>query len=80
MDLLESGVDVNKSIKEMYEDLSWYNFISNSRLKGYEKRFHEIYQRLAAFMDDVTAVLICSGSTEPLRDCFYGAARTPRPK
>jgi hypothetical protein len=40
-DLSESGIDIDRSIPELYDDLSWYNFITKSKLKTYQQRFNE---------------------------------------
>lgn len=72
-DLESSGIDIDKSIPKLYADLHWYNFISKSRLKDYQQRFTSMYQSLAAFIDDVTAVLICSEDSQRLSRPFRKA-------
>ena len=72
-DLESSGIDIDKSIPKLYADLHWYNFISKSRLKDYQQRFSSIYQSLAVFIDDVTAVLICSQDSQRLSRPFRKA-------
>lgn len=69
-ELRVSGIDPDKTIDQLYGDLKWYNFITRSKLRKHERKFYEVYQSLAMFIDDATSVLICSGSTETLSDSF----------
>jgi hypothetical protein len=69
-ELRASGIDPEKTIGQLYDDLKWYDFLTKSKLKKHERKFYEIYQSLAMFIDDATSVLICSGSTQTLSESF----------
>jgi hypothetical protein len=73
VELRQSGIDTTKSIEQLYNDLKWVNFITKSKIRRYEKKFHEIYQMLSIFMDDVEAVLICTNQTQKLTEPFMKA-------
>jgi hypothetical protein len=65
-DLRESGIDLAKSVTQLYKDLKWYNAITKLKIKSLERKFYAVYRTLAGFVDDVNAVMICSNSTERL--------------
>jgi hypothetical protein len=65
------GFPLDKSIPQLIEDLSWYNFYRRHRLKSARDRFHEMYRLLTSFLDDVTAVLVCAGTAASARGGFW---------
>jgi hypothetical protein len=58
------GIDPNRTINYLLEDLSWYNFVTRSRLNSVRSRFYATHRQLATFIDDVSAVLVCSGTAQ----------------
>ncbi len=72
-EFFSSGIDVSRSLNELNGELSWYNFLTKSKINSYEKKFKSIYERLAGFLDDVTAIAICSDSKEPLSRALSAA-------
>ncbi|MCE8027698.1 hypothetical protein HOP54_03220 [Halomonas daqingensis] len=65
-DFFSSGIDIRKSMIQLNAELSWYNFLTKSKLNSYEKRFKSIYERLSGFLDDVTSVALCTDEKTPL--------------
>lgn len=72
-DFFTSGIDVGKSVNQLNEELSWYNFLTKLKIKSYEKKFRSIHDRLWNFIDDAAAVAICSDNKEPLGHAFRSA-------
>ena len=68
--LQRSGIDVDKSIPQLYDDLRWYNVRTRTRIKGYERRFLGLYERLAGFIDDIVSVLMCANEQQTLRQAL----------
>ena len=65
-ELFSSGVDIHKSLNELYADLRWYDWPSRSKIKNCERKLKSVYEQLAGFIDDVTAIAVCSDNKEPL--------------
>ncbi len=70
VDLSSAGVDVDSTLGELHEDLRWYNFVTRNRLKRFEKSFSGIYLSLSAFIDDISSVLICTGSVDTMHNAL----------
>jgi len=64
-------VPIDKSIPDLIEDLHWYNFRTRHRLNSAREKFHAMHRALTSFMDDITAVLVCSGTTASARGAFW---------
>jgi hypothetical protein len=73
-ELEQSGIDVDRTLGEMHSDLSWYNFISRSKLNGFQAKFHGAYQTLAAFLDDIGSVLICTEAIDTMQTALSEGA------
>lgn len=72
-DFFSSGIDTSRSINELNSELKWYNFLTKSKIKSYEKKFKSIYDRLGSFLDDVTSIAICTDDKEPLSKALSAA-------
>ena len=63
-DLEENGTNVDQTFEELLSDLSWYNILTKRNLKSSRDKFYRLHRQLANFIDDVNAVLICSGTVQ----------------
>ncbi|MFP5264520.1 MAG: hypothetical protein ACLGJB_21755 [Blastocatellia bacterium] len=70
-DFDRQGVPIDKSIPELIDDLHWYNFITRHRLNNARERFYAMHRTLTNFMDDVTSVMVCSGTIKDPRGAFW---------
>jgi hypothetical protein len=61
---------LGKPISELTKDLRWYNFVSRHRLNAARDKFYEMHRLLTSFLDDVTAVLLCSGTMDTATGAF----------
>jgi len=61
---------LGKPIGELTKDLRWYNFVSRHRLNSARDKFYEMHRLLTSFLDDVTAVLLCSGTMDTATGAF----------
>ena len=73
-DFFSSGIDTSLSITELNAELKWYNFVTRSKINGYQRKFESIYTRLAGFLDDVTAIAICNDDKTPLSHALNAAS------
>jgi hypothetical protein len=72
------GLNPGKSLNQQFENLSWYNFVTRSRLKSLREECHSIYRQLTSFMDDVTAVLICANQQQLASEAFKSGFEAKR--
>jgi len=67
---LDKAKVLDKPIRNLAEDLRWYNFFTRHRLNSARDQFYEMHRVLTTFMDDVTAVLVCSGTMDSAKGAF----------
>ena len=72
-EFFSSGIDTSMSLNQLNSELRWYNFQTKSKINSYEKKFKSLYERLSGFLDDVTAIAICSDTKEPLSSALNAA-------
>ena len=65
---------LDKPISDLTKDLHWYNFSVRHRLNAARDEFYEMHRVLTSFMDDVTAVLVCSGTMDSATGAFSACA------
>jgi hypothetical protein len=71
------GVDLDKSIPQLLGELDgWLDWRTRSKLNGAAGEFHALYQRLTQFLDDVTGVMICTGSVGNASNAYVEGLET----
>jgi len=70
-ELNDSNIPLEQSLSDTYNDLRpWLDFRRRSKLKKLDTRFHEMHRALTGFIDDISAVLICSGTQNSAQRAF----------
>ena len=72
-DLEDAGVNIDRSIDDLLRDTRWYQWITRSRLHDFLDRFRKMEDYLRVLIDDVTALLLCSGRIHETEQAFAEA-------
>ena len=77
-DLRAMNIKTDQPLGALYKNTSWLKFPSRGLMRSLRTQFGEMYVELAGFMDDVTAMLICSDRTADAKLAFASGLQVKR--
>lgn len=66
--LRDLDVDPTKTLREISENLKWYNWVAKNKLAKHKKTLKQIEENLSSSVDDFVAVLVCAGKVPSFAD------------
>ena len=66
----ENNIDLDLTFEELLSDLSWYQLLAKRNLKASRDKFYNLHRQLANFIDDINAVLVCSGTVQSASEAY----------
>lgn len=74
-DFDENNIDIDQTFEALLSDLSWYQLINKRNLKASRDKFYHLHRQLANFIDDINAVLICSGTAQSASQAYLSGLK-----
>jgi hypothetical protein len=74
----EYGLNPALSLEQQLSALTWYNFVTRSRIKAFREECFSAYRQLTSFIDDATAMLICEQRINVAGEAFKASLAVKR--